>query len=247
MIAKVITLQVSAFIDKRVEPSSDKFSTLLQQINNLKYKEFMPSIRNTQNLNIDTGLFSLVPNLGFVSADKYGQILFNDNRLDVIMTYNDLEAVSDKIDIDAEASSLSKLLQLLLQSCDLKANRFAYNADILSNPINKNIANTQFGKNLVEMLSFYKEKELFDCVSRANVHSEIEINNNKEIINVITELNEAFNRENDEKRIHCHLDINTIPENTEFRFSFSDYEYFLNGIKKIVSEIIPNFEELSNE
>ena len=42
------------------------------------------------------------------------------------------------------------------------------------------------------------------------------------------------------------MDINTIPENTGYRFNYEKMDSFVENIKDIVNDIKTNFEELSN-
>ena len=51
----------------------------------------------------------------------------------------------------------------------------------------------------------------------------------------------------EEKRLLCHMDINTIHENSGYRFGYQSIDEFVDETKKIIMNIKTNFEELGRD
>lgn len=238
----VVNIQLSAFCNNRIEPNAKNIALLMEKINSLNIKEYLPNIATSQSIDLVKGNIETSSNLGFVTTDKSGQIMCQDNRIDCIFNYqNGCQGCYEK-DID----NLRDILSLILSEYEIISNRLAININILSDSYNGNLQNTNFGQNIVSTLDFYKGKELREWSSRDNLRYPIKIGDKEEMLNVITELSMVISQPEREKRLLCHMDINTIPENIGYRFNYEKMLCFVSEVKKVITDIKNNFEELSN-
>ena len=238
----VLNIQLSAFTNHRIEPNASNISKLMNEINNLKIKEFLPNITTGQTFDLVKRRVDTVSNLAFVTTDNSGQIICQNERIDCIFNFNE----NDKCDFENELKKLKCILLLIMNERNIVSNRLALNISLLSEPYFGELQNTIFGKNLVSSLKFYEDKEFKEWSMRENSWCPITISEKEDMLNVITELNMVTNEQQNEKRILCHMDINTIPENQEYRFNGDSLKDFVFGTEVIAEEIKANFEELSN-
>lgn len=237
----IVNVQLSAFCNFRIEPNAENITSLMEKINMLNIKEFLPNITSGQNIDLIKGIMQPVSNLGFVTSDKTGQIVCQDNRIDCLFNYS----AENQCELNESIDALKKIILIMLKDFEILANRLALNVNILSDPYKGDLKETPFGQNIVSSLDFYRDKELNECSIRENVRYSIDILSKKEIINVITELSKLISHPGDENRILCHMDINTIPENTGFRFNYEKMDCFVEKVKEIANSIKTNFEELA--
>lgn len=237
----VLNMQLTAFCNYRIEPNVKNIMVLMEQINSLGGKEFLPNIITGQNIDLIKGNVETISNLRFVTIDNSGQIICQDNRIDCILNFTSKNQGSLN-----DIAYLQKIIRLIMKEYEIISNRMAWNIDLLSDFYDSKLQNTSFGQNVVSTLDFYKEKELKEWSFRENMWYPIRIAENKEILNVITELRMVTSNSGDEKRLLCHMDINTIPERTGYRFDEKKVEEFVEEVKKIVVRIKDNFEEVSN-
>lgn len=238
----ILNIQLSAFINHRIEPNANNISNLMNELNLLKLKEFLPNITTGQTIDLVKGRIDTISNLAFVTADKSGQIICQDERIDCIFNFNQ----DDKCDFESELQKLEKILLLIMSEYKIVSNRFALNINLLSEPYFGELQNTIFGKSVVSSLKFYDNREFKEWSMRENSWYPITISNEEDTLNVITELSMVTNDQQNEKRILCHMDINTIPENSGYRFNTDSLNDFVIETGVIAKEIKANFEELSN-
>ncbi len=136
------------------------------------------------------------------------------------------------------------VLAIIMDNFPILGNRLAININELSDSFSPELFNTELAQSVISVLDFYKDKSLDEWSTRANNQFPIQISGKTEILNVITELTLAQSSQNNEKRILCHLDINTIPQNQGFRFNKNDVSSFICEAKKIICNIINDFEGL---
>lgn len=238
----VLNLQLSAFINHRIEPNASNISNLMNKINALGVKEFLPNVTMGQTIDIVKGKVDTKSNLAFVTADKSGQIMCQDERLDCIFNFNqDSECVFEN-----EIQKLENILALIMREYNIVSNRLALNVNLLGESYSGGLQNTTLGQHIVSSLNFYNNKILKEWSMRENVWHPITISNQEEMMNVITELSMVTNNQENENRILCHMDINTIPENTGYRFNAESLREFVSGTELVASEIKTNFEGVSN-
>ena len=238
-----LNLQLTAFCNYKIEPSAKNISVLMDKINLLNIKEFLPNVTTGQTIDLVKGKVESVSNLGFVTVDKSGQIMCQDDRIDCIFNFTpDIRG-----DFEESANNLKVILKQILQENRILSNRLAFNVNLLSDSHSDGLKNTSFGHEIVSTLNFYKGKELKEWSSRENVWHTIKIANIDEILNVITELSMVTRNSGEEKRLLCHMDINTIHENTRYRFGYESLDPFVDETKKIIANIKADFEELSKD
>ncbi len=239
----VLNLQLSAFCNCKIEPSAKNISILMEKINSLNIKEFLPNVTTGQTIDLVKGKVESVSNLGFVTVDKSSQIMCQDDRIDCVFNF----APDVQGDFEGNIENLKVILKLILQESKIVSNRLAFNVNLLSDSYVGNLQNTSFGHNIVSTLNFYKDKELKEWSSRENIWHEIKIANVDEMLNVITELSMVTSNPGEEKRLLCHMDINTIHENSGYRFGYQSIDEFVDETKKIIMNIKTNFEELGRD
>ena len=166
-----------------------------------------------------------------------------DDRIDCVFNF----APDVQGDFEGNIENLKVILKLILQESKIVSNRLAFNVNLLSDSYVGNLQNTSFGHNIVSTLNFYKDKELKEWSSRENIWHEIKIANVDEMLNVITELSMVTSNPGEEKRLLCHMDINTIHENSGYRFGYQSIDEFVDETKKIIMNIKTNFEELGRD
>lgn len=237
----VLNIQLTAFCNHRIEPNSKNIASLMEKLNALNVKEFLPNVQNRQKYNLMTGTAGLVPNLGFITADQSGQILCQDERIDCIFHFN----ADNQGDFNQNVKDIQDVFCLILNEHKIVSNRLGFNINLVSDAYAGKLQHTDFGQSMVSTLDFYKEKELKEWSSRENVRYPVQIADAEEMLNVITELSAVADDTGEEKRLLCHMDINTIPENQEYRFQGDMILEFADAINEIVWNIKSNFEELS--
>lgn len=238
----VLNIQLSAFVNRRIEPNASNISNLMDKLNQLKIKEFLPNITSGQTIDLIKMKVDTIYNLAFVTADKSSKIICQDERIDCIFNFDQ----NDKCDFEGELQKLKKILFLVMTEYNIFSNRFALNVDLLSKPYSGEFQNTIFGKKAASLLKFYTDRKLKEWSMRENSWCPITISAQEEMLNVITELSMVTNDQQNEKRILCHMDINTIPDNSEYRFVADSLNDFTHETCAIAKEIKANFEELSN-
>lgn len=237
----VLNVQLSVFSNCRIEPNTQNISNLMNKINCLGIKDFLPNVTAGQTIDLVKGTVNATPNLTFVTADKSAQIVCLDERIDCVFNYTQ----EQECDLEEALQWSEDIVSLIVEEFNIMSYRLALNISLLSNPYNDDIRNTDFGSKLVSVLNFYDDKTLKEWSTRQNAWCPITISNQEEMLNVITELSMVTNETGDEKRILCHMDINTIPENVSYRFNSEMLREFVCQTKVIASEIRTKFEELS--
>lgn len=236
----LLNVQLSVFGNYNIETTAVNISNLMQKINELGKFEYLPNIVTGQNIDLLAGKINTTSNLSFITASQLSQIVCMDNRIDCLLNFNSEYQET----VDNSLQFCQDVLTIIMDNFPILGNRLAININELSNSFSSELYKTKLGQSVISILDFYKNKTLDEWSTRANNQFPIQISGKSEILNVITELALAQNSQNNEKRILCHLDINTIPENQGFRFSKNDLSSFICETKKIICNIRNNFEEL---
>ncbi len=237
----VLNFQLTAFSNNKIEPNAKNISMLMEKINSLNIKEFLPNVTTGQRIDMVKGKMESISNLGFITADQSGQIMCQDGRIDCFFNFTP----DTQGDFEQNIKNIKLIFKQLLKENQVIANRLAFNVNLLSDSYVGDLRNKGFGYNMESTLDFYKGKELKEWSSRENVRHKIQISNMDEILNVITELSMVTSNPGEEKRLFCHMDINTIYENVKYRFGYESIDEFVDETKKIIVNIKNNFEELA--
>ncbi len=237
----LLNVQLSVFGNYHIEASVANVTRLMQKLNELGRYEYLPSIVPAQNIDFMTGRVNTTSNLSFVASSNRSQILCMDNRLDCLMNFSteDVENWEDCVQF------CESVMDIIMGEYPIVGNRLAININVLGQPIQGEVQETALGQHIVSVLDFYKEQSLNEWSTRANSRIPMEINNQSEILNVITELNLAQNNENNERRVMCHLDVNTVPEKQDFRFAKESVHAFICETKGIITDLLNNFEAMN--
>ncbi len=238
----IMNVQYSAFSNNRIEPTPDTVNSILAGLNSLGKYVFIPSMIAGQNIDLLAGKVNPVNNISFVTIDQQVQIACMNDRIDVLINgtnSNQIGSIEDHITFARQA------LTVVMENNHIYSNRLALNVSVLSDVINGPVQATALGRKLCSTLGFYEERSLEEWSSRVNSRISIQIDS-QEVLNVITEISSVFDSVAEKKRFLCHMDINTIFENSGYRFSSGSLERFDNEAMKIVAEIKQNFEEANN-
>ena len=238
----IMNVQYSVFSNNRIEPTPDTVNGILAGLNSLGKFVFIPSVIAGQNIDLLAGKVNPVNNISFVTIDQQAQISCMNDRIDVLINgTNSNQTVSIKEHIIFARQALT----MIMENSHIYSNRLALNVSLLSDVFNGPVQGTALGRKLCGTLDFYGDKSLEEWSSRVNSRSSITIDNN-ELLNVITEISSVFDNAAGKKRFLCHMDINTIFENSGYRFSSGSLPKFDNEAMKIIVEIKQNFEEANN-
>ena len=235
-----LNVQFSIFTNHRIAPTASNVTTLMGKINDLKKFEFLPNVVSTQNIDLGSGQLNAVSNLVFITASNQSQIMCMDNRIDCVFNFD--PSCDDTL--ETSISFCKKVLNIIMQEYSILGNRLAINVNKISSALPENFKETHFGKKLIVCLDYYEQKNLVEWSTRYNTRTQVEISNKNEVLNVITDLTLAKDMQNESKKILCHLDINTVPENQAYRFSCEDLEAFMKESIKVITPIINDFERL---
>ncbi len=231
----ILNVQLSVFCNYRIEPNAQNITNLMKKINELGQMEFLPNIISEQNIDLATGKVNIIPNLSFVTSDQSSQVICRNERIDCILNV----PTDEKSELESSVEFAKKIVILIMENYSVQSNRLALNINLLGNQIQK----MEFNKKIMPALDFYDGKEIKEWSLRNNMSYNINVSGKNENLNVITELGIAVNNISNEKRVICHMDINTMPENTGYRFKYDDFESFVEETQKIALTIKSNFED----
>ena len=233
----ILTIQLSAFSNKKVLPNAENIAVLMPKLKELSGIEFLPNVVNSQTIYNKTGTIENVSDLSFSTMDNSGQVICTENRIDCVFNFDidHQEGIEDKFNIASE------IIQFIMKKAKVFANRLALNVTCLSNICN---GNSVFEKQVMYVGPFYKNKTIKEWSSRTNARGMMSINGIEESLNIITEYTYATEQTTKETRIICHTDINTIPENKDFRFESDSIAIFKKQARSIFLEIQDDLEGL---
>ena len=234
-----LSIQVSAFSNKKIVPNAENIAVIMPKLKNLSGIEFLPNIINTQKIDIATGKIDNLPNLSFASINKTGQVVCTDNRIDCIFNFE----IDKQDEVEARFNTASCIISFIMQNESVFANRLALNVNYLSDVCN---GNSLFETQVMHVLPFYQGKDIKEWSSRTNAVGQMKINDLDENLNVITEYTHTTEPVSGETRILCHIDINTISENQDFRFKYDAISTFIDQAKQIYEDIQSDFDGLVN-
>lgn len=185
------------------------------------------------------------------SATREWQINFAGNRIDI--KKNAIENKGKNLGtIDGFLNEALDIFSKINNSFSLKANRISLVTSGLLPEQTKDKLNSTFFK-LFSPIEFYKNNHPFEWSSSLANCQDLNINGKTEIINVITAINRVSGEMIDGSnllnidRIEVNFDINTKPDNEDFRFNNDDIKDFYNQVTKIRSILINQIKEIAYE
>ena len=205
---------------------------------------FLPNMITGQNIDLTAGRIDTINNISFVTIDQQVQITCMNDRIDVIVNGNER---NQTIPIIRHIEFARNTLKMLMNGHHVYSNRLAINVSLLSKEIDneEQIQDTNLGKKLCKTFSFYTGQPLEEWSTRANSRRAIQMDS-EETLNVITEISSVLDNKLGKKRFLCHMDINTLFENSGYRFSGDNLEQFDVEVVKIIENIRNDFEEVNN-
>ncbi len=234
-----INYQLSLFGKYSISPTPNTISTLMNSINAVTGKTFLPSIVNSQQIEIPSNKISTISNLGFFTQDQQYSIALLNERLDV--NYNKINDSNEDMSLFFDLAI--KVLSVVLDYSKDYSNRLAMNIQQVCDVKDSSYVYA-LGKNLLKAAAFYEDKELIEWSTRVNALQEIIINNATEGLNVITDISSGRNAENGMPVVLFHFDINTLPQNQNLRFDKSALHPFVHEASNIATKLIADVEGL---
>ena len=226
----LLDVQMSIFINNRIEPTPNNVSLLMNELNKLdsKHYEYLPSIIRSQTIDLSNGKISTVSNIAFSTITNNSKIACTDDRIDCTLTFSQ----DTQSDFKKSLLFCAKVLDTIIDNFHIYGNRLAINISQLSNKLPDNILESKLGSSMVSVFNFYQEHELSDWSTNANSIVDININDNLE---------------SNCKILICHLDINTLETNKGYRFSKNELHDFVEKTIPCIEQILNEFVVLDNE
>lgn len=248
MIDFFMSYRASVFTDT-IETSSENISKLLMLFAD---RGFLPNVYNEQipivggfgPTQIPMSSFSV---LELKSNDGKFAIKFGQGRIDIVTTM--LTPSSGVGDINTFIEEADKCFKIIFAKFPRTFSRLAFASNALFKILPDDKLNDLY-LTLVSPIKFYSENIPIEWNIRQVSKKEIDINDNKELMNVVCSLsrslvtiNENGNISNS-NRIIIDFDINTIPENMEKRFSMEQYNSFTSIALNCQNRILEEYKSI---
>lgn len=238
-LATVINYQLSMFGKFSISPTPETISILMPKINEKTEQIFLPNLISSQQIEIPANRVTTISNLGFVTQDQRFNISILNERIDV--TYNR----SNDIDIsmqDFYALALNAFTAIF-ENAAAVSNRLALNIQAVCEMESFDKMKSK-GKDLLKSAAFYTEKPLVEWSMRTNSQENIQLNESDELVNYITEVSSAQDVTGQKAAVLFHIDINTVPKNTNIRFNTCALDQFVEIVTPIAQRIWDDVERL---
>ncbi len=240
----VLNAQLSVFCNVRIEPDPENITALLTEINKLGQYVLLPNLITGQNIDLAAKQVKNITNLAFVTTDQSCQIVCMDNRIDVTINSN---PDNPELSLEESVEYANRVLKIIMDKYSIMGNRLALNTSILSNNCSDSFEDLRIMQKMYVPMDYYKGKEVAEWATRINSRILINIGPTTENLNVITDLNAVEDTAGGNKRILCHADINTLAENTGYRFNWEKLSDFSAEVLKIAHSIKISFEGLESD
>lgn len=172
-----------------------------------------------------------IQRIALLSRDSRKQVSISSNRIDFeIKVQDDIKLSPDELVIINK--EVEYCFQVVFEKFNKKANRLALNTESFVVGLNEEEVD-QFMSKYSNPISLYNEKPLDEWNTRLMVRKEQPISEMQETFNVITTLSKAHMQKKTGQDIKqftgfaANVDINTIPENTVARFTFTSIVEFI--------------------
>lgn len=238
IMSTVINYQLSIFGKFSILPTPDAISKLMAGINQETQKIMLPNMITSQQIEIPSNRISAISNLGFITQDQMYNIAILNDRIDV--TYNKVNDAD--VNQDEFYSFAVKALSVIIDYASIVANRLAANVQYICEMADFDTMRAK-GKGILKNAAYYDGKDYAEWSLRTNALDSVNINDADEGINVITDISSAQNAAG-KALIAFHIDINTLPQNTNLRFGKEALVPFVEGITPIASRIATDVERL---
>lgn len=247
--AKIINFQLSMF-GEFSNISSDT-SLIIKLLSALQDKNFLPGTLNSASVDVQTGKFTVNNKLQLYSPNKSWTISFLDNRIDFNYSYHEMDPRIWSIDslIEYGGSLIDNVFPVL--NTDMKGNRLAVNSKMIFDDMTDEQLD-KIGKKLVPSPTEDYKKNYIDW--RLSLNSQEEIlfpQDHKETYNRILEILKYNYFENSaptqqrlpKKTMMISLDLNTLPQKMESRFTKDSLKYFSNKVRNFIENTVNSITE----
>ncbi len=238
-------------------PTTENVIAWTQGLKDLGY-EFLPSILQTSQQTISNlyvrGSFS-VPSerrLKFVSADGKMTIRILRDRLDIEFPFENIEYSDMEKNLDVKLEKALELMKYMLHVLnDTKGIRMAYFMELFIPETGKDFSKFYQNNNVGLLINGYSE-ECVEWSHRFNSRVELAVDGDKnEICNVILMMESGFlhmdgtdaDSTQSTKGMRVSVDINTLSEKTDARFSPDNLECFAKNAQRTYLDLIDQINE----
>lgn len=232
----VTSIMISAFVNKNIVLDSETVSYYMTEIKRITGIDYLPNIVNTPEIDIATGKTTFLANISFSALNGISRVDCSNVRIDFIYNFNDFT----QNEIDEQYAKGVKILKMIIGKGNILSNRLALNIDLMTNKEKDAV----FQNQVIQVLPYYRGKEIKELSTRVNTNLGINMKKGKEILNIITQYSKIYDVSNTAPKLNCHIDINTLAEDNNFRFVSEDIEEYIDEAKKIVEEIKNNLERI---
>ena len=237
------SIEITVFHNNHIEPTVATIENIKKKMGDIAGCQFSPVIAVEQGLDPIHNKIVSINSLVLNTVPLSYQVCCMNEWISVRLN---VEKDDHNVDIDAFGKLAVKMLTQLMEDASIYSNRLALNVNILSEALTSEFRDTSIGKKMYQTLNFYKDAPIEEWSSRVNSRVKIQMKK-EETLNVINDISIVNEKGTRNKRILCHLDINTAQENTAFRFSSGDLQPFSTEVLKIVEQIRNDFEGSLNE
>jgi len=238
----LLEFQASVFCSaNHIKPSIERTQQILGLYSDGK-EQVLPSICPVNSLDM--------PSRKFISLDRI-MIVFPESNWKIIALPDRIDCNFKSASEDGEFWSYSEYTSSALQ----RLSRFITNENILGNRLALNFKYLlpQMDKEQLRVATRkfvipFGEYKTNDC-NELHVHLNTVVkklvNKRYELVNLVTEiiLVRNLNTDND-FRLLVNMDVNTAPDNTEYRFTASQFSEFADSVKDVIQENLQAIEDL---
>ena len=221
--------KISAFGDYLdIVPDTDTMMFFLES-----FKEYglVPSIFQEFRITPSSPQTIAIPRIALLSRDSRKQVTISSNRIDFeVKVQDDVKLSSDELVIINK--EVEYCFQVVFEKFRKKAIRLALNTESFVVGLNGEEVNNFMSK-YSNPISLYNDKPLDEWNTRLMVRKEQPILEKQETFNVITTLSKTYMQKQTDRDLKqfmgfmVNVDINTIPENTTARFTFTSIKEFI--------------------
>jgi len=239
----LLEFQASVFCSAgHIKPSIERTQQILGLYSDVK-EQVLPSIFPLNTLDM--------PSRKFVSIDRI-MIVFPESSWNIIALPDRIDCNYKSVSEDGVSWSFAEYSKSAIQ----KLSKFITSENILGNRLALNfkyllpqMSSEHLKKVIQKFVIPFGEYKTNDC-NELHVHLntalEKVVNTRNELVNFVTELVlvKLINTDND-FRLLVNMDVNTAPDNTEYRFTPSHFGEFADCVTNSIQENLQAIEELS--
>lgn len=225
-----------------------KFETemVIKLLTALKDDGFVPGTADIASVNFKTGQMFVDSRLQLASPDKTWSVVFLPDRID--FNYNYQMGTEEHKSIDRLLVQSRKLVEQVFSVLSgITGNRLALNCKLaLENMTGEEL--NQFCSRFTKPLEVYNQEPFVEWSVRLNSRGTCKISENKEEnCNRIIEMMQNDIQNNTEPNVSNHgvmltIDVNTLQQNMEQRFQYSDLIHFDICAAKFIADVTEEVE-----